>query len=168
MLQLFTHHVVSINLLSRTPTRDAGYLRPQRRYRPAAAITPSRHNKLNGSAKRTVSLYWELIFLLCFSLTPLSNYIAVTYPKSRRGISQPTEEIQPCRRRHILATQYTKGFCKKNGEFLLRIDFFTVFFTHHCFELNCCHVPQLATPNISAHREVNITPLLPLPRITIH
>ena len=54
---VFYSPLFSIKSLSHTPTRDAGYLCPQRRYRPAATFIPSRHNKRSGAAKRTVSFY---------------------------------------------------------------------------------------------------------------
>jgi hypothetical protein len=54
--------IISIKLLSPSPTRDVGYLRPQTGYHHAADNTPSRHNRQSGDAKRTVSFCTESIF----------------------------------------------------------------------------------------------------------
>ena len=62
----FHSPLFSIKSLSRTPTRDAGYLRPQRRYSPAVAATSSRHYIWSEAVKRTVSFSWELIILYDF------------------------------------------------------------------------------------------------------
>ena len=51
------------------------------------------------------------------------NSIAVLFPNSRHEISLPTDRISPRRSRHSLASPYPKQRCKKNGEFLSRIDF---------------------------------------------
>jgi len=63
----FSLTIFSIKMLSRSPTRDVGYLRPQTGYCPAADTTPSCHSIWSGATKRTVSFCLESIFTVIFT-----------------------------------------------------------------------------------------------------
>jgi hypothetical protein len=58
--------ILSIKLMSPSPTRDVGYLSSQTYFCPAASAARSRLLKKSGDAKRMVRIHFDLTFLQFF------------------------------------------------------------------------------------------------------
>ena len=64
-----------------------------------------------------------LLKIFQFFYSPFLNWIAVAVHNFRRGISTPTETISTRLSCHSASSPCTKQWCKKNGEFLSRVNF---------------------------------------------
>jgi hypothetical protein len=128
---LFTY-LFSIKLLSPSPTRDAGYLRPQTGYHHTADNTPSCHHIQNSDAKRTVSFCPDQIFYSDF-YSPFYQLNWCRHPQlatwdiyaHRQDTTMP---LMPLPRIAIY-----EAAMQKEPWFFVQNQLFTVISTHHFF-----------------------------------